>query len=192
MKKLIVSLAVIGVLAAGIWFALRGTGAAPALAAEEIEGDRFDFEAQQVLMRQMDVRGKLQYEIEADRIVQMPDRGSVQATGLTLRHDPPGTEPGGPNRWTLNAAEGELPADGRIVTLKGDVRAEGVPEGRSLPLRLQTQSLSMDLDSQEIYTDDVVDTVRGSMKMRGKGLRANVATGELSLESGYATISSRP
>lgn len=192
MKKVLVSLVVIGVLAAGVWFALRGTDDPQQVAAEEIAGDRFDFEAQQVVMRQMNAQGTLQYEVEAERIVQLPDRGSVLATALTLRHDPPGTEPGSPNRWILNAAEGELPADGRIVTLKGDVRAEGVPQGRATPLRFETQSLNMDLDSQDIHTDDVVDVARGRVRLRGKGLRANVATGELSLELGHATISSRP
>lgn len=191
MKNVFMILLLIAVLGGGVWFAMRGTEGSAALVDAEPDGDRYDFEAQQVLMRQMDAKGRLQYEVEAERIVQLPDRGTVHATGLTLRHDPPGTQPGGPNRWTVNAAEGELPSDGRVVTLQGDVRAQGLPVGRSTPLSLKTESLNFDLDSQDIYTQDVVDVARGRIRGRSKSMRANAATGEVSLESGYVTISPR-
>lgn len=193
MKNAFVVLLLIAVLGGGAWFALRGTGTPTALAEAEPDGDRYDFEAQQVVMRQMDARGRLQYEVEAERIVQLPDRGAVQATTLTLRHDPPGTVTGGDHRWTLNAAEGELPADGRIVRLKGDVRATGVPQGRTTPIGIRTDSLSIDMDSQVVSTDDKVQLSLGRMNARLDSVSANIATGEIkSLKSGYAVISSRP
>ncbi len=46
-----------------------------------------------------------------------------------MYHDPPGTEIGGPNRWTLTADTGELPAEGGVVNLRGNVRAHGLMEG---------------------------------------------------------------
>lgn len=183
MKNTLVILLVIATLGAAIWFgALRSGGEAPAATAQQEERG-YDFEAQGVVIRQMDERGRLQYEAEAERIVQLPDRGQVEATGLTLHHDPPGTTPGGPNRWTLTAAQGQLPAEGQVITLNGAVRAQGVPQGRALPLQVATDQLTIDLNSQEVATDGRVDITLGRNKLSSTGMRGNVATGELKLQS---------
>jgi LPS export ABC transporter protein LptC len=184
MKKILPALLLFVAAGAALWFGvLRPDGNSPATAAADEEGTRYDFEAQGVLLRQMDEKGRLRYEVEADRILQMPDRGQVLATGLILRHDPPGTTPGGPNRWTLRADEGELPADGRVFTLKGAVQADGTPQKRSTPLRVTTSQLSIDLEEQQVFTDEEVQMAFGCSRVRGRALRANIATGEVALES---------
>jgi LPS export ABC transporter protein LptC len=150
----------------------------------------YDYEAHQVVMRQMDPDGRLAFQVEARQITQLPDSGRITALDLTLYHDPPGTAVGGPNRWTLTADRGELPAEGGVVILTGHVRARGIPvEGRSA-LTITTPSLRYDMAGQELSSDEVVQFSRGDNGIRGegRGLRANIRTGSLELESGNATI----
>jgi len=150
----------------------------------------YDYEAHEVVMRQMDPEGRLAFQIEARQITQLPDSGRVTALDLTLYHDPPGTAVGGPNRWTLKADRGELPAEGGIVILTGHVRARGIPvDGRSA-LTIATQSLRYDMTTQELSSDEVVRFSRGDngIQSEGRGLRVNVRTGSLELGPGNATF----
>jgi LPS export ABC transporter protein LptC len=150
----------------------------------------YDYEAHQVVMRQMDPDGRLAFQVEARQITQLPDSGRVTALDLTLYHDPPGTAVGGPNRWTLKADRGELPPEGGVVILTGHVRAHGIPvEGRSA-LTITTTSLRYDMATQELSSDELVRITLGAngIQGEGRGLRANIRTGSLELESGNATF----
>lgn len=160
-----------------------GDGAQPLPAA-------YDYEAHDVVMRQMDPDGRLAFQIEARQITQLPDSGRITALGLTLYHDPPGTPIGGPNRWTLTADRGELPAEGGVVTLTGNVRARGIPVDGRFPLTITTQSLRYDMNTQELSSDELVRFSRGNngIQGEGRGLRVNVRTGVLELEKGNATF----
>jgi LPS export ABC transporter protein LptC len=148
----------------------------------------YDYEAHQVVLRQMGPDGRLAFQVEASEIVQLPDSGRISARQLTLYHDPAGTEPGGPNRWTLTADTGELPAEGGVITLAGHVRASGTPVGSRNRITVSTDHLRYDMAAQELSTDDVVEATSGDNSFHGPGLRANIRTGELTLESGHATL----
>lgn len=185
MKRTLFILLVIAALAAAAWYGAmwreeRRDGAATA----QLDDTDYDFEAEGVLMRQMDAAGKLEFELEAERILQFPDGGRVVASNLTLRHEPRG----GSGGWTLTAREGHLPASERVVTLSGSVTAIGTPSGWSTPLRMTTDSLSYDMPGEQLYTDAQVEFTRGCTRLRGSSLRLNVATGDLALESGNGTL----
>jgi len=184
MRKTLVALLMLAVLGGAVWFAMDRRGSPPATAADATAGERNDFEAEGVVLQQLDAEGRLQYEIEAERIVQLRDQGGLVASRLTLRHDPPGTEPGSPQRWVLTADEGTLPPDSRVVTLTGNVRARSTPEGSREPLQLDAGELHYDMERQEVFTEgDVHFTTRG-ISIRGRGLRVNIADGTVRLESG--------
>jgi len=138
----------------------------------------YDYEAHDVVLRQMGPDGRLQFQVEARQITQLPESGRIAAEGLTLYHDPPGTEPGGPNRWTLTADRGELPAEGGVVTLAGDVRAKGILVGGGGAVTIATGHLQYDLATQELGTDDDVQLTWGATTTRIRGLHFNVRTGE--------------
>jgi LPS export ABC transporter protein LptC len=180
MKRIALPLLLLVTIAVAVWFRAGGTGSetaeAPGTAAE------FKFEAQGVVMRQMDADGRLKYEVVANRLVQLPDGGPVRASGLTLRHDPPGTAEGSAQRWVLNALEAELPAEGGVLTLSGDVRAKGLPKGQDTPLELATDEIRYDLATQELVAAGEVEVNQGRNIIRGGGLRANASTGEVALE----------
>jgi LPS export ABC transporter protein LptC len=182
MRRSVLPLALLVAIAIAVWYRTGGPGSGPATADVAATAAEFDFEAQGVVMRQMDADGRLQYEVVANRIVQLPDGGPVRASGLTLRHDPPGTEEGSANRWVLIAAEAELPAKGGILTLSGQVRVKGLPKDQRTPLELATEAITYDLARQELAADGEVEINQGRSIIRGGGLRANASTGEVALE----------
>jgi LPS export ABC transporter protein LptC len=171
--------------AGAVWVARQsrdaGTGAATTDAAPAIA---YDYEAHDVVVRQMGVDGQLQYEIQASEIHQEPDTGRIAARALTLYRDPPGVAAGGPNRWTLTADTGELPAgDNGIVTLAGKVRAQGRPVQGKAAVSLATERLRYDIDKQEITSDTNVALTWAGNRLTGSALRANIRTGDVALES---------
>jgi len=183
MKKILAALVGITVIAALIWYADAQRGAAPASAGDQTPNP-YQLEAQDVVLQQMDSNGQVQYEVEAEQIALLPDNGGVMASSLTLYHDPPGTKPGSPQRWTGTAREARLPNDGRIVNLSGAVRARGLPAGARNPILLATEELRFNMDTQEVFADGEVEYTRGSSYFRGRGLKADIETGKVTLELG--------
>jgi LPS export ABC transporter protein LptC len=183
MKRLrfTILLVVLALVAGAIWWSRTGSGGSDDAATAD-DTVAYDYEARDVVLRQMAPDGQLQFQIEAREIRQLPDSGRMTATGLTMTHDPPGAPPGGPNRWTMTADSGELPSDGGVVTLKGNVRAHGRPlEGRQQDMRFASDQLSYNLDTQEVTSDTMVVWEWGSSKGRGRGLKANITTGDVHL-----------
>lgn len=155
----------------------------------------YDYEANDVVLRQMGPDGRMAFQIEAKEITQLPDTGKVTARGVTLYHDPPDTEPGGPNRLTLTADRGELPVEGGVVTLTGKVRAHGVPKGKRAQMTIATESLRYDMATQELSTDDFFRLSMGGIHMQGRGLRANLKTSQVNatdLSGDVKTQSAKP
>lgn len=190
MKKAVASLSLVAVLGGTVWFAMHYRASRPQDPAVAPDTLQYDFEAEGVVLRQLDADGRLRYEIEAERIVQLRNAGGIIASRLTLRHDPPDTVPGGPQQWVVTAEEARVPPDGRVVTLTGSVHARSIPaDGKGVPMELRTAELSYDLDAQEVYTAGEVQFRRGGMSFTGRGLRMNVAEDVMQLESGsHATI----
>lgn len=181
--RLMSLLALLAALGGGWWLLNGRQGSAPAATAEEPAQVAYNYEARDVVLRQMGPDGRMAFQLEAREITQLPDSGMITARGLTLYHDPPDTEVGGPNRWTLTADSGELPVDGGIVTLTGKVRARGVPSGSRAAMTVATERLRYDMTTQELTSDDVVQLQWRNTSVRGRGLRANIRTGDVALES---------
>ncbi len=166
------------------WYARMPHGASSQ--AEQAAGTppvAYDYEAHNVVLRQMDPNGRLAFQVEAKEVTQLPDSGRITARGVTMYHDPPGTEIAGPNRWTLTANNGELPAEGGVVTLSGAVRAHGLPIGGKAEITVATEHLRYDPDTQELTSDDDVQMQWAGNTYSGKGMRANIRTSDVELKS---------
>lgn len=184
MKLRLLGAAVVVALAAlAIWVAGTGTSKGPTTTSEEEAGNTYDYEAQDVVVRQMGADGELQYEIEAKQVTQLPRNGRISAQELVMRHDPPGSPADGAERWTLTADRADLPELGGAITLEGDVQASGRPQDSRTLLTLQTDLLTYDLESRTLATDSVVELTAGRDKLTGRGLRANIKSGTVALES---------
>lgn len=181
MKKTLFFLVLVAGIGAAVWFGLLERDQ-PATARQGPEA-LYDFEAQGVVLRQMDADGRLQYEIQAEQIVQLPGNGGIRATQPVFHHDPPGVEPGGPKRWTLTAKEGTFPAGGRAISLSGQVVVQGTPRDSNTPLRLAANELVYDMEREQATAAGEVEITAGRNSFGGRGMRVNVATGRVELES---------
>lgn len=176
--------AVVGVGVTLAWLAGRGRSDGPAVdTTADQAAAAYDYEATDVVVRQMDATGRLHYQADARRVTQLPRSGEISAEGLTLRHDPPSAPPGSDQRWTLTADRAVLPAAGDVLTLAGTVRASGRPATSTLPVRLATEELRYDLDAQVLSTPAEVELQWGGNVLRGRNLRIDARTSDVALES---------
>lgn len=187
MKKTLFALLLLAAIGAAAWFGVVRDPVETRVA-ETPPDDRPDFEAQGVLLRQLDAEGKLQYEIEAERIVQQAN-GDVTASSLSFHHQPRPDTRGKSQRWNLTAESGEFPAEGSIVKLSGKVRAEGRQEGDPTPLVIVTDALQYDTHEELVTVAGDVDITDGGNNFIGRGARVNIATGLVTVESGHGKIS---
>lgn len=180
MKKLRAFAAVLllGLVAVAVWLAGAGRDGQPEEPTMTDQEAAYDYEAVDVVVRQMGPDGRQVYQIDAQEITQLPRSGEISARGLVMLHDPPGTTPGGSSRLTLQAERALLPAEGGVVTLQGAVHASGRPEGSNLPLDLRAERLDYDMDQQILRSDEEVTVSWGGTSFRGRALRVNIRTGD--------------
>lgn len=181
--RILVALLLAGLGAAAVWLAGRSGGTGEEAAADGTQAQAYNYEAEDVVLRQMGPDGRLQYQVQAQHIRQEPQSGLIAASGITLHRDPPGAAPGGPLRWTLTADQAELPTQASTILLRGNVRAQGRLREDRPPLDLATDHLNYDPQSQQISTDAQVLLRWGRNTMRGSDLKANIRTGDVALES---------
>jgi lipopolysaccharide export system protein LptC len=156
--------------------------------AEALPEERPNFEAQGVVLRQLNAEGKLQYELEAERIVQQAN-GDVTASSLSFNHQPRPDSRGKAQRWNLTAETGEFPAQGNVVRLSGKVRAEGRREGDARPLVVIADALQYDMEQDLVTVEGEANITDGRNDFIGRDARVNIATGVVTVESGHGKIS---
>lgn len=100
------------------------------------------------MVTETDSLGRLSMELWADAGWQHPDR-SILLRDVHIRyHDPRQPKP-----WLLRANEALINPDHTRVDLHGDVEAEIVPKGRSVPMLLDTQALTAWPEEKRLATE---------------------------------------
>jgi LPS export ABC transporter protein LptC len=175
---------VLAVAALGIWLASTGVRKGGTDAGNtDAAGAAYDYVVRDVVVQQMGPDGTLQYEMSAKQITQQPENGRITATELVMHRDPPGSEPNGPNRWTLHADRADFPESGGVITLQGNVQGRGRLGKALTPVSVATGQLEYNLESQDVSIDRAVDFRRGSSEFQCDGLRMNIQRGTAELES---------
>ena len=161
--------------ALALWLTSDGnhdTGAAADKTESPTSG--YDYSASDVTMQQMGPDGALQYTLEAKRIAQQPQTGTILAENLVIHSaQDAGTAP----HWTLSADQADLPDSGDVINLRGKVRAEVLPGSTRTTMTVNTEQISYNLKSQDLIADKPVDFTRGNMKAQCKDLRTNIKLG---------------
>jgi LPS export ABC transporter protein LptC len=189
MKKLRWVLAVFCIVALVAAAYLAGTGEqAREGTTQQRDNDRptYDYVASDVVVQQMDKDGKLLYQMQAKRVEQLPEDGRIAASDLMLHYDPHEVRDESTRdqqRWTLTADAAELPENGNIVALQGNVLLRGHTTPGSAEMLVSTSRLSYNLDSQELRNDVPVRLQWGKNELSGGNLRANIKQGTVALES---------
>ncbi|MEO8309166.1 MAG: LPS export ABC transporter periplasmic protein LptC [Pseudomonadota bacterium] len=186
MKRIhwLIGLAVIAVLALAFMLGHGGSTPGAATASQAAPTFKYNFVANDVIARQTGSDGKLQYEIEAERVEQNPDDNQVAAVNLTVHYESPEEKTAATSsNWKLTANNATLPEDGKLLKLRGAVRVTGRPPAASGPVEIATESLDYDTQTQEITTPEIVDMHMGQQHLQGLGLQANIRLGTLRLET---------
>lgn len=186
MKKtyLLGAVFVLALAALAAWLAGTGPSTTQTVATETENTDSaYDYDARDVVVRQMGPDGALQYEVVAKQVTQQPRNGRITASELVMHHDPAGTTPGGPRRWTLTANRADLPETGDVISLQGKVRAQGRIKEAEAPVTMAAEQLDYNLTTQDLASDGVVNLTWAGGSMQGRGLRANIKRGVMGLQS---------
>ena len=120
--------------------------------------------------------GKPLYRLDAERISQPMPNGLIHLTAPILHYQPPGANP-----WVLTARQGELPQNAHTADLSGAVHVEGKPQGSIELMRMDTDTLHVDMQQQLATTPAIVHLHWAGSLLTGRGMRANLKTGQLVL-----------
>jgi len=127
-------------------------------------------------LTEMGVDGTPRLVVRAKNIEQQLSDQSVLLTDLKLDYRTDKND-----MWTVTSQGGRMPPDRRSLLLSGDVVVSGSTR-RGAPV-IHTDTLSYDTTTNLIQTADPVDIRFGRHDLRGRGLRANLNSGTLQLES---------
>lgn len=142
-----------------------------------------DFIVDNLTLRQMGKTGRLQYAMQASRMVHYPDDDSTEVTLprlAYLEHEPV---------MRVSASTGTLSRDAKVVTLAGEVLAEREATPLRPALRVSTTELTVYPDEELAVTDKPVRIVQGASVITGVGMEADNRQATFLLKSKvHATI----
>ncbi len=121
--------------------------------------------------------GKVLYRISADTAKQSLQQGGITMEAIKMAYAPETAIP-----WLLVADTGNIPPDGNIIYLDGNVIATSEQEGQ-LPTLFLTEHLEVDPDQFVANTDRKVTIVNAGNRIYATGMRAWLREDRLQLTS---------
>lgn len=157
------------------WLLIERRGARQPGPAASVESGYYLREA---TIEGLDETGARVYTLRAARIVEQPDNERILLEDVSLEYALGDGPP-----WQLDAAGGEIPADGASISLRGDVTmAEQLMAGAE-PTTIRTPTLDIDLGSHRATTTEAVAIERGNYRVTAVGLLADLKAQTLTLQS---------
>jgi LPS export ABC transporter protein LptC len=155
------------------------------VAGDEVDAEGgFDYIARGVTVEQSDEQGRPLYAFSAEQVEQHAGDGRFAARGVTLNYDAPDAPgPNLPQRWAVRADEAQLPQQGGVLALSGNVEARGTPPGSDQAMTVRTDRLDYDMRGERLRTSESVRFDWSGRELTGTGLDANLRTGLFRLES---------
>ena len=118
--------------------------------------------------------GQPQFRLRAARIEQAAPNSEVVLTNPEFEHQ-------GGNAWRLSAQSGVLPPATQRLQLTGNVLATSALGG--MPIRIRSESLTVDLQQQQLDTAAAVSIEWGHNRLNATGIHADMKSDSLRLES---------
>lgn len=159
----------IGLLAALTLWLSRAMNFEPARQDGKLRHDP-DYFVDKLNGKRFDGQGKLQYSLVADHMVHFADDESTELTNPRVLHLGRGT----PLRIT--ALRADLSKDGKVVTLKDDVRLVREPTRDKPQMTLTTTRLTVLPDDEFATTEAPVTITHGNSVVHGTGFEYNNIT----------------
>jgi LPS export ABC transporter protein LptC len=136
------------------------------------------YSARDAQLWQTGANGLPLYTVDAALIRELPRHDSVQLTGVDLSfRDPSG------NTWRASAERGDIVRGSGQVELAGNVHVTAAVQGARAPILIRTDALTFDSHTDRLSTSDPVTLLWAGQQLDAKGLRMNLKTHRLQLES---------
>jgi len=113
----------------------------------------------------LDIKGRPASEMKAPRMIHHPDDDSVEVFQPRMRYF---TKNGPP--WYAQSDHGVEPSGGNLIYLDGHVQLTHPNQNGGPPLVINTDRMTVDLDSNIASTDDRVVMTQGVSHMTGLGM----------------------
>lgn len=118
------------------------------------------------------------YMIEANSIRQLPREHRVQLAQVALTfQDPSG------DHWSATADRGAVVHGMKQVQLTGNVQVSAALHGSKSPIRIRTQTLIFDTQTDQVSTAEPVTVLWAGQRLDATGLIVNLKAHRLQLES---------
>lgn len=142
----------------------------------DTSAERRGYYMEDATLMEMGADGRPRIVVHANDIEQQLADDSVVLNDLKLDYTT-----GTAGRWTVTAKRGRMTPDRSSLLLAGDVTVTG-SEDQGSPV-IVTEQLTYDIASEYIQTAEFVTIRFGHHVIGGRGLRVNLNTGTLRLES---------
>ena len=126
----------------------------------------------------LDLQGKPASELSAPRMVHHPDDDSIEVYDPRMRYFAAGDPP-----WFAQADHALEPSGGKLVYLDGHVEMRRPDANGGPPLVIDTDKLTVDLDTNVASTDAPVQMTKGVSHMTGVGMDAYMQDNRLVLRT---------
>ncbi|MDX5410648.1 MAG: LPS export ABC transporter periplasmic protein LptC [Thauera sp.] len=172
-------LALAALAAASVWLE-RVTRIDDPVMQEEQTGP--DFIAEQTRVVGFGVDGRQRYELLAERLEHFP------ASDVTRLHQPRLQMQGEQGKTLISARRADVSPGGEQVDLAGEVRVRRPATAETLPLTLDSETLTVWPDAHRALTDSPVVLTRGEARATAQGMRADNLFGTLELIGEVRTL----
>lgn len=177
MLRVLFALTSVAVLAALLYLQEADLGT-PDTAWSELSAGEPGFSAVQAELIGIGDDGLPIYTLDADRIEQPHPKGLVYLTEPRLDYQLQGG-----NHWKVTAHQGQMPEDASSADLSGAVHAEGLPGKSHVLMRIDTEALHLDMQTQMATSMLLVHVSWGNDRLDGQGMRADLRNDTLTLDS---------
>jgi LPS export ABC transporter protein LptC len=122
--------------------------------------------------------GRVRIGLQSISANEEPQSGIVRLADVAVDYHAPTGQ-----LWHLTADEARVPPGGGVVEFEGDVRLSGQPGEDPRAARLLTSRMSLDTAGEVAQTSSPVELAFGVHRMRALGMRADLKSGSVRLES---------
>lgn len=162
--KLLALLVLLLLLAAGSWWLLRETSL-QSLQGQQPKSHVPDYYFTDATVTSLDNTGRPESELKAPRMIHHPDDDSVEVFQPRMRYF---IKQGPP--WYAQADHGLEPSGGKLIYLDGHVQLTHPDQNGGPPLVIDTDRMTVNLDTNLATTDDPVIMTKGVSHMTGVGM----------------------
>lgn len=123
--------------------------------------------------------GRLRIGLQSARANEDAMSGIVRLDDVAVNYHAPGGQ-----LWVLTSETARVPQGHHVVEFEGEVLLAGTATGRAAKAELRTERMMLDTEAEVAQTRDDVVLVFGQHRMEARGMRAELKTGKVRLESG--------